>query len=717
MSIRSSGWIAVALCAGLLASAAPARAEDEEALGFERTPPRLSFTDGEVSFLRPGAADWSPAQVNTALAPGDELYTAASANLELQIGARAFARAGENTQLGLTSLEPDFLQLRVTSGHLSLDLRSLKTGQTFEIDTPNAAFTVERSGYYRVAVDGDVTTFTSRRGGRAIVTPSAGESAAIGASEQVVVSGGDAAQVETYAAPELDAWDRWNYARTDDQIDAVSARYVPSGVYGADDLDHYGDWRVVPTYGAVWVPRGVAAGWAPYSTGRWTYDPYYGWTWVDDARWGWAPYHYGRWVNFTGYWGWCPGPIVTRPYYAPALVAFYGGGGFSVGVTIGTPYVGWVALGWGEPLVPWWGPARFRSHPRWAGWGGPRYVNDVAYHHRTVYNVKEINVYRNARVRDAIVAVDRDHFGRRSREGGQFTRGRPDRLSPLHGDPGVRPDRSSLVADGRSARRPPREARQRSVVATREPRVEPAPGIETRRDSRANGQQRGRADRAETVAPDSTPRARVVQPPREGGRVQTSRRPPFGRQSEGERRMPAPAPRFEPREGARQAAPPAARDAARDSVRESGRGSPRDSARTASPRTERSRAAPPERRVSRPEARSERQVSRPEAQPERAQRARPERGGSSARRQQASAPPRELPGEPANRVYRPRSERTERADRSGGQEWTQRESPSASQPQAQARTQSGGGRSRDAQPRQGGGGQRGGGERRSSRGR
>ena len=145
MSKLRSSWLA----AGALRRAARvprrARAQDDEALGFERTPPRLSFTDGEVSFLRPGADDWTPARVNTALAPGDELYTGAGANLELQIGARAFVRAGENTQLGLTSLEPDFLQLRVTSGHVSLDLRSLQTGQTLEIDTPNAAFTIERS--------------------------------------------------------------------------------------------------------------------------------------------------------------------------------------------------------------------------------------------------------------------------------------------------------------------------------------------------------------------------------------------------------------------------------------------------------------------------------------------------------------------------------------------------------------------------------------------
>ena len=48
--------------------------------------------------------------------------------------------------------------------------------------------TIEHDGYYRVEVDGETTTFTSRRGGRATVTPAAGDSAAIAPSEQVVVT-------------------------------------------------------------------------------------------------------------------------------------------------------------------------------------------------------------------------------------------------------------------------------------------------------------------------------------------------------------------------------------------------------------------------------------------------------------------------------------------------------------------------------------------------
>ena len=116
-------WLAWSVCAAALLALAPPlwALDDDEALGFERTPPRLSFTDGEVSFWREGADGWTPARTNIALAPGDELWTAEGANLELQIDARTYLRAGQETQLGLSSLEPDYVQLRVTSGHVSLE--------------------------------------------------------------------------------------------------------------------------------------------------------------------------------------------------------------------------------------------------------------------------------------------------------------------------------------------------------------------------------------------------------------------------------------------------------------------------------------------------------------------------------------------------------------------------------------------------------------------
>jgi hypothetical protein len=503
MSRSFVAWIAVAGFAGSLVIGPPAGAALDDSLGFEHTPPRLAFIDGEVSFYRPGTQYWEPASVNTPLAAGDELYAAEEAKLEIQLGARAYLRAGQETQLALETLEPDLLQISVPEGHVSLDLRSVDASRTLEIGTPNASFTIERNGYYRVEVDDDTTRFVARRGGRARVTPASGASTELAADEQVVIRGDDAWQLETFAAPELDAWDRWNQARTDARLEAESARYVAEDVYGVDDLDHHGSWRVEPSYGAVWVPDGTEADWAPYSAGRWIHDPYYGWSWVDAAPWGWAPYHYGRWVRVSGVWGWAPGPLVVRPRYAPALVAFFGGGGVSLGISIGgAPRLGWLPLGWGEPIVPWWGPAGVRGVPRWAGWGGPRVVNRVVVKRRTVIHAREIHRYEHTHVHKAFVAVAREDFGRRRIAASRVRSTRIERYAPVRGDLEVRPRRERRLASSRVVRPPHRERRARFFATERTPRVE---AVSTRRTHRPH-----RTRHEPSVAPRPRPRVELA---------------------------------------------------------------------------------------------------------------------------------------------------------------------------------------------------------------
>ncbi len=273
--------------------------------------------------------------------------------------------------------------------------------------------------------------------------------------------------MQTFVAPEQDVWDRWNYARTEALVDTVSARYVPPTVSGVDDLDQHGNWRVVPEYGSVWVPEGVATDWAPYTTGRWVWDPRFGWSWVDTAPWGWAPYHYGRWVHLDRVWAWAPGPVVVRPVYAPALVAFFGAPG--VRVAIGAPFVSWVALGWGEPCVPWWGRPGFVGRAWWGGWGGPRVVNNVVVNRTTVVNVTNINVYRNVNVRNAVVAVRPDRFGRGPVGEARIRQVDTRQLQPVRGAVDVRPDRSSFAAASGRGIRPPENVLERGVVATRAP--------------------------------------------------------------------------------------------------------------------------------------------------------------------------------------------------------------------------------------------------------
>jgi hypothetical protein len=68
--------------------------------------------------------------------------------------------------------------------------------------------------------------------------------------------------------------------------------------------------------------------------------------------WGFAPFHYGRWVYWGTRWVWVPGSYVRRPVYAPALVGWVGGSGWSVSINAGPPTVGWVPLAPMEPFVP-----------------------------------------------------------------------------------------------------------------------------------------------------------------------------------------------------------------------------------------------------------------------------------------------------------------------------------------------------------------------------
>jgi hypothetical protein len=457
--------LACLLAAALTVGRVPAARGDETPdPRFDETPPRLSLTDGQVSFWRPGAQDWTQAQVNTPLAPGDALSTGSPGTLEVQIGGRAFVRGWANTQLSLGAQEPDFLQFTVAAGTAVFDLRALDPSDTVEVDTPNAAILIQQAGYYRVDVSGTQSRVMTRRGGRATVTPAGGQAVAVTPSEELVVEGAGTPQLAAYAAPPLDDWDRWNYTRTERLLDAVSARYVSPGAYGVSDLDPYGTWRVVPTYGTVWVPTGVPAGWTPYSTGSWVLDPVYGWTWVDAAPWGWAPYHHGRWCFVDGYWAWAPGPVIARAVYAPALVAFLGE---PVGVVVGVagPPVSWVALGWGEPVVPWWGPRGAAHGPSWRGWGGPRVVNNVVVSNTTVVNVQNITVYRNATVPHAVVAVDRDRFGRGRVPTKHVVQVDPQRLRPLPGGPEISSTPASLAPTAARGIRPGPEVLKRLEVA------------------------------------------------------------------------------------------------------------------------------------------------------------------------------------------------------------------------------------------------------------
>lgn len=599
--------LTVLLFAAALGSAIVPRGATAQDAPTGPTPPRLGFVDGEVSFWRPGAQDWSPAQVNTPLAEGDEVYAADGANVELQIGPRAFVRAGGDTQIGLETLDADTMQYEVNGGHVAFDVKRMPPGQSLEVDTPKASFRLDRPGYYRVDVGDDQTVLAVRRGGGASATGENGETYDV-ADEQRLVLGNDAGRYGVERVADPDEWDRWNYDRTGQLApEPRSAQYVPPDVAGVDDLDRYGDWQDEPRYGRVWRPREVAADWTPYSTGRWTYDPYYEWTWVDDAPWGWCPYHYGRWVHFDDYWGWAPGPVVVRPAYSPALVAFFGAPGIGVSVGVG-PLVSWVPLGFGEPVLPWWGGSRWSGRPYWGGWGGPRVVNNVVVNNFNV-NGRDINRYQNMDVRHAIVGVGRDGFGRR---GGHVFVDHPNDLRPMRGRLDVQPAAQSFVPRDGRGRRPPDRFQTRPIVTTRQAR-DPMNRLRERGIEAAASPTR-RAE-ARVVRPGAPARDVVRGAPNAparmaDGMVAPERRGLNARRNEGAPRVPdAPRGRMrgeQPRVGGEQSLRPPQRFETgrnRRDVRPDVPNGPRDSMPTPMPRGDRARN---ERRPEPPVARGER---------------------------------------------------------------------------------------------------------------
>ena len=312
---------------------------------------RLNMINGPVSFRPASVEDWTAAQVNYPMTTGDHLWTDTGATAEMHVGSTAI-RMDRNTALAIVNLNDQIIQLSVTAGSLQVHVRYIGPNENIEVDTPNAAVMLLRPGDYRINSDGEnnVTMMAVRQGDAEVTA--GGKGINVRAGESARMAGVD--QVSEDLGPMLpnDPFDDWCHSRDAREDRAVqSARYVPREMGGYEDLDGYGVWTESPQWGWVWRPTGVAAGWAPYHSGHWAWVAPWGWTWVDDAPWGFAPFHYGRWGFYGGAWVWVPGAVAVRPVYSPALVAFVGGGGFSVGVG-GGGVAAWFALGPGEVYRP-----------------------------------------------------------------------------------------------------------------------------------------------------------------------------------------------------------------------------------------------------------------------------------------------------------------------------------------------------------------------------
>lgn len=469
------------LCAAL---GGTSRAQDADPPGRLA---RLSDVEGSVSLQPAGVPDWTAATLNRPLTTGDRLWSDQSSRAELDIG-DAVMRLGSSTGFAFLNLDDASAQMQVSAGTLIVRVRDMQASQSYEIDTPNLALSLQQPGLYRVDVSdaGDATVVRVSEG--AAQAYAGAQTVAIGARQSVTFSGTQPSLAYYSAgAGVADDLDSWSTARDLQADDSVSSEYVAADIPGTQDLDNSGRWQDTPDYGYVWMPTAVIVGWVPYRFGHWAWITPWGWTWIDDARWGYAPFHYGRWVQWNNAWCWVPGPRYGRPLYAPALVGWVGGPAPGTPAAFGSN-VGWFPLAPREVYVP-------------AGRVSPVYLRNVNITNTTLVNNTYLtNVYQNAVTplhyvnnrAAGVTIVPQNTFISGQQIGGHALHLPPAVLAgaPVAATPPVlTPIRQSVLgpSEGRGAARPPAALLNRAVFVRRAPPRAPAPFDQQLAAIEANG--------------------------------------------------------------------------------------------------------------------------------------------------------------------------------------------------------------------------------------
>ncbi len=336
---------------------------------------RIAGIQGDVSMHRGDQQDWSQAGVNEPVTVGDAVYAAEAGDARLQIGATDFDLKSDS-EIDIAALDQNAGSIRLDSGTVDLRVSALPTADGLSILTPRGTVQLLQPGLYRIESGSeDAPTRVSAWQGQAQL----GQAVTVQAGQALLITGTADAPQYSFGGeigPPPDSW------RDPAHVVTAATRYISPEMTGAEDMYRYGSFQTVADYGAVWYPSEVPADWQPYRYGHWEYVAPWGQTWIDDQPWGFAPFHYGRWAYIASRWGWVPGAYEAHPVYAPALVAFVGGSGFSASISFGGgEAVGWVPLAPGELYRPY-----YRASPTYI-----QNINRTVIVNRTVINNTVIN--------------------------------------------------------------------------------------------------------------------------------------------------------------------------------------------------------------------------------------------------------------------------------------------------------------------------------------
>ena len=303
---------------------------------------RASLIEGDVTYLRSDLDQWIDLNVNTPLLEGDKVWVGRDGRAEIEFEDGSRVRLAQNTiieftHLGLYDGDSRQAEIQFSGGLATFDVVS-ESG-TLNIATPLFLLQVAKPAQFRVEVESDGSSHVVTFEGRVQIESQQGN-LFLDKGEDVRFLSDDPDRYYLGTNYQPDEWDRWNSERDEHLSTLKSKSTLPyeSG-WSAEELDQYGSWYSVPSYGTVWRPH-CDSNWVPFSMGRWAWYNPFGWTWVSFEPWGWVPYHHGRWAHVPSYgWCWVPG---SYGQWCPGAVSWI----------VGPSWVGWVPLAPSEPWYP-----------------------------------------------------------------------------------------------------------------------------------------------------------------------------------------------------------------------------------------------------------------------------------------------------------------------------------------------------------------------------
>jgi len=280
---------------------------------------RLSYEDGNVQMSRAAGQGLERAILNSPVVEGSSVVTGGDGLAEVEFENNSTIRLGGATDMTVRQLLINdagelINEVELVRGVLYFDTRGGKNN-VYRVVAADRIFVVQRNAQVRFQMIGDQVEVAVLNG--EVQLQDNAEMVKIKKKDTLTVDPTNPAGFVLAKGVDSHPLDRWNSERDSYQTAYanINAGYSSFGGpsksgSGGPDLAYYGDYFLLPGYGAVWQPYGAASwlGWNPYLAGTWAFVPSVGYAWASAYPWGWLPYHYGSWAYSTGVgWFWVPG--------------------------------------------------------------------------------------------------------------------------------------------------------------------------------------------------------------------------------------------------------------------------------------------------------------------------------------------------------------------------------------------------------------------------